>query len=559
MKCQLGLTRSDYQGLAEVMNGVLPPHYLLAEAIDAAIAPVREVVVDGLSMAATTLTDALRADLLANLKLAAQRVLYIKIGGDASHDASEKEEKSSSILMLTFGWMAPAAGLPANSTRSHRILAAAWAKESHQSVQAMCRLFADEITKLRNEGLTLKIGDAAPVTYLFKFSASGDMKWVRLAYGLGGCSSTFGCLYCRIEKKDIYRFLKDARIGDGYDQARDKMRSIDYMRRQAAKAAKTRREKAEKANEKAKKVEKEGKEEKKGKENVDPKKEAKARAAAVKKLLTVGKGAENQEWEPAWDIEPGDAPPERLHLLICVSRIFERVLAVMLHPKEKCTPRGKRKQINPTMELRNNEEHRAKCLRPLRIDRRPITGYTGEEWKKILGNPRLWCILAEGHDQHEDLVRSMEEFAVLFEKMGSMNDEKNAREFGEKALEWAQDLVEWCVPARTSFYLHVLATHAWRWHELSDHSSYAMEKMQAMVKKTKKRFLSDAKTSEEKRSAKGALTSMVRVTNATNVLSPFSPVPEPKRREMNCSACGLVGHQRSSGACQKRLRTVGTA
>jgi hypothetical protein len=551
---KLGLTRSDYQGLADVMKGVMPPHYLLTNVIDAAIAPVREVVVDGLSMAATTFTEALTADLHANPKLRAQLVHSIKIGGDASHDSSEKEEKSSSILMLTFGWIAPAAGLPANSTRSHRILAAAWAKESHHSVQAMCRLFAHEITKLRKDGLTLTIGDAAPVTYRFRFSVSGDMKWVRLAYGLGGCSSTFGCLYCRIEKKDIYRFLKDARLDNGYDQPRDKMRSIDFMRRQAAEAAKKRIVNVEKAKKKKEKEEK--KEEKKGKENVDPKKAAKAKAAAAKKLLSVGKGAENQEWPPAWDIEPGDAPPERLHLLLCVCRIFERALAAMLHPKETCTPRGKRKQINQTMELRNNDEHREKCLRPLTIDRRPITGYTGEEWKKILGNPRLWCSLADSSDEHEYLVYSMEEFAVLFEKMGSMNDEKSAREFGEKALEWAQDVAEWCEAARSSFYLHVFATHAWRWYDLSDHCSYAMEKMGGMMKKTKRKYMSDAKTSEEKRSAKGALTSMVRVTNATNVLSPFSPLPEPKRREMYCSACGNAGHQRSSGACPaKRLRT----
>jgi hypothetical protein len=284
MKLKLGLTRSDYQGLAEVMKGVLPPHYLLTNVIDAAIAPVREVKVDGLSMAASTLTDAITSDLYANPKLRSQLVHSIKIGGDASHDSSEKEEKSSSILMLTFGWIAPAAGLPANSTRSHRVLAAAWAKESHHSVQAMCRLFAAEITKLRKDGLTLKIGDAEPVTYRFRFSVSGDMKWVRLAYGLGGCSSTFGCLYCRIEKKDIYRMLKDAIFGEGYDQPRDNMRSTDLMHRQAATAAEKRLAKAEKAEKK-----KENKEEKKkGKENVDPKKEAKARATAAKKLLTVG-------------------------------------------------------------------------------------------------------------------------------------------------------------------------------------------------------------------------------------------------------------------------------
>ena len=574
LKTELGLSRDEYTALSMLLKGVLPPHHRLADSIEAAAAPVSEVVVEGLSMAVTSLRSALEADLRANSLLRAQSVHSLKIGGDASYDASEKEEKSSSILLLLFAWMAPAAGLPANSTRSHRILAASWAKESHASVQTMCRYFAAEITQLRDEGLTLTI-DETTYTFRFNFYVSGDMKWVRMAYGLGGCSSKYGCLYCRIEKKDIHRYIRDGEFQKGYDTPREEMRSIDLMRRQAANAAETRKKKAEKAA--VKKQKQESKEEKKttkkkqkgdcGKENVvnekkvekDGKAEKKKEEAQQKKLNTVGsiQNVENQEYPPAWDIEPSASPPERLHMLLCICRIFERTLALMLHPKETCIPRGKKRTANPTMELRNNDEHRDSCLRPLRIDRRPITGYTGEEWKRILTNPALWCSLAPGRRNHANLVKSMQQFAELYEKMSTMRDEKSAMEFGQAALTWAKELVLWCEGARESFYLHVLAHHAWRWHGLGDYASYGMEKVNSMMKKKKRRYSFDKKSADSARSARGCLTSMVRETNARNVLAPLSPLLDTKQKKYatwQCSGCSQTGHKRNSPACPKRPR-----
>ena len=135
-----------------------------------------------------------------------------------------------------------------------------------------------------------------------------------------------------------------------------------------------------------------------------------------------------------------------------------------------------------------------------------------------------------------------------------MNDEKSAREFGEKALEWAQDLMEWCVPARTSFYLHVFSTHAWRWHELSDHSSYAMEKVNAMKGEENEEVYVGRE--DERSNRPRARSSMVRVTKLPIHSLHSHQCLNPRVAMMNCSACGRACHLRSSGACPKRSRTM---
>lgn len=59
-------------------------------------------------MAVTTLPAAIEADLQLRAYPALRDKLIhnIKIGGDGSHDASEKEKKSSSILLILFAWLA---------------------------------------------------------------------------------------------------------------------------------------------------------------------------------------------------------------------------------------------------------------------------------------------------------------------------------------------------------------------------------------------------------------------------------------------------------------------
>lgn len=605
VKTGLGLSRHQFQALRRLFPGALRAEKKVAAAVRAAAAPVREINYNGLSMAVTHLRAAIEVDLRANSALRAVTDHTIKIGGDASHDCTEKEERSSSILLLLFAWLAPAAGLLPNSTKSHRVLAAAWAKESHQTVQTMCNYFSEELRQLRDNGLHLMI-DGKEQLFRFTFIVSGDMKWVRLAYGLGGCSSSYGCLYCRIEKKDLYTHLKDAKFGEGYDEPKEKMRSIGFMTIMAEKAAKDRVEKKQKeekqaaaVEEKKRKQAEQQEEEKKKKEReemegktVETEKkggrqqrkatqkqieaEKKRAAAAAKKTkgskgkeekkekkkkpveeAAVGKKVENQEWPPAWDLPPNCAPPERLHLVLCICRIFERALAMMLHPISTCTTTpGRTKQRTPTIELRSNAKHRNECLRPMGIDRRPITGYTCKEWRTIIKQPELWCRLASSHRNYNNLINSMKGFNVLHEMMRGMDDDVKAEAFGREALRWAQELSAWCLEARQSFYLHVLAQHAWRWTSLSDYSSYAMEKINSMMKKQKRRYTFDKKKSDttSTRSADGVLTALVRIINATNVLSQDSPVTlKPKKRKLlECTACHQQGHQRNSQKCPNK-------
>ena len=200
MKTQLGLSAEQYDGLRAVMDGGrLPPRYKLDRKIKATGAAVKEVVVNGMSMAVVSLAAALEADLRAHPLLRNKTVHHLKIGGDASYDASEKEDKSSSILLLSYAWVAKEAGLPGNSTRSHRIIAGAWAKESHESVQTMCGYFADEIDELATKGLTITI-DGVPYHCTIDWSVFGDMKWIRIVLWVGWLRLNFWLLVLLMRK-----------------------------------------------------------------------------------------------------------------------------------------------------------------------------------------------------------------------------------------------------------------------------------------------------------------------------------------------------------------------
>ena len=84
-----------------------------------------------------------------------------------------------------------------------------------------------------------------------------------------------------------------------------------------------------------------------------------------------------------------------------------------MHPKEKCKLSGKRqaKVRIPVNDLRNDKEHSDECLKTIGIDRptRPITGYTGEEWKKILTDhePAVWLKKIKGHGQYDSMLQSL--------------------------------------------------------------------------------------------------------------------------------------------------------
>jgi len=181
-------------------------------------------------MSVSSLTDVINQELRDNAELRKTTIHRVKIGGDASFDprdtVTEKESKSASILLLIFAWMNRDADLAPNSTRSHRVVAAAWAKESRESVQTMCGpgLFANEITKLRDEGLDFTY-EGVMTKHRFDFYVMGDAKWVRLAYGLGSCASTYGCLFCSCPKAKIEQPLRDACEARGWVRHCDTIRA----------------------------------------------------------------------------------------------------------------------------------------------------------------------------------------------------------------------------------------------------------------------------------------------------------------------------------------------
>ena len=195
-------------------------------------------------------------------------------------------------------------------------------------------------------------------------------------------------------------------------------------------------------------------------------------------------------------------------------------------------------------DLRNDKRHFEQCLKPLGIDKRPITGYTGEEWKRILAEPAIWLSLIENHKDHPLLLKSMKEWPrgrlYMYEGMSKVNDEKAAEVWGSEVLvcHWAKELsmIEWCpyASARNSFYLHVIATHAWRWFQLHEFATYAMEKVNANFKQSKRRSSFDRKTLARRRSAKGArgLETMMKKNNiyAMNLLRRKSPLEQANHK-----------------------------
>ena len=582
LKLQLGLSNEKYTGLCDwLRNGnsdsVLPPLHYLHTAMRMSAPETKVVNVNGLSMSISSLTDVITKELRENAELRKKTLHRVKIGGDASFDPREKEAKSASILLLIFAWMDSDAGLFANSTMSHRTVAAAWAKESYETVQTMCGHFAAEITKLRDEGLEFTF-EGTTTVHKFDFYVMGDAKWMRIAYGLGGCASTYGCLYCPCPRWEIPDAIYEGKLGKGYDKPLDQMRTIKRMRELAAAAALKREEKAERAANKAEK-----RKEKKNVETKEEKKTKKTKKGRGKKKKvedaddddekeektsssSVGAEVENQEYPPAWDIEPRNAPPERLHTLLCISRIFERHLAAILHPKATCKRSGKSQSQKPVNDLRNNKEHDYHCLKPLGIDKRPITGYTGEEWKKILAEPERWLCLISNHREHPLMLKSMKEWGRLYAAMTNVNDEKTAEAWGQEVLAWAQDLVVWCDEAQYNFYLHVLATHAWRWFSLHEYATFAMEKVNANFKQSKRRTSFDRKTLEATRSAKGSMETMMKMNNAKNLLLGRSPIEKAKRKRearstnksamWKCGRCEQRGHKSNSPKCPKRPSKV---
>ena len=248
---QLGLTRSMYNGLRTTSMGlVLPPHGKLGAAVQGVTPAMQELTVGTMSMCHVALDVQLAADIKHDPALRHRQHHRIKLGGDSATDMKEKSNTARSVLVLCYAWCDEGPGPGANSVDSHRITSAAWAAETPENVRDMVSVTSAELARLRKDGLMVEI-DGVVQHHTFEFSLHGDYKWLRMVYGLGSPSSTFCCIYCDVEKSEIYEMLKAGRK----DRIREKMRKLAGMHERGVEALAAKKKKMTSE-------EKEGKEEK---------------------------------------------------------------------------------------------------------------------------------------------------------------------------------------------------------------------------------------------------------------------------------------------------------
>jgi len=213
----------------------------------------------------------------------------------------------------------------ANADLNYSVLLAAWAKEEPSHVLAMCGLIAPELRSLRTVGLPDGFGN----TIRFRFRLTGDMKWLRMAVGLGSVASTYCCVWC--------------------DMTRDELPDSLFQPQWA-----------------------------KWDKDVKEMPTAMAMAARAEKWSKAGPGGvagsvdiRNQMWPPALDIDMGDCPCEPLHLLLRITEQFEAIRIASgdeVDKKDRDNPHRSKKYM--------------KLLRSLGVHR-SITGLTGNECKKV--------------------------------------------------------------------------------------------------------------------------------------------------------------------------------
>jgi hypothetical protein len=556
LKYDLDLTRRQYDGLRRTPGfaKLLPPHYRLQATINEAIPKPTVIPLDnGMSVAAVSLRDSILADFLVNPRLGQHTHHAMKIGGDASTDHKEKDELARSILLLTYAWNDITIGLGANSVRSHRIISAAWAKETFDSVQSMCALLDKELRLLRDNGLDVPQLDGTTVHHTFSFTLSGDLKWLHYVYGRAGPGSSYPCLYCWVKKGSMGNCFrtKSKNIGKSfnnrpYDVTLSEMTTIASMNKMAAKAAQERakleQEEKEKKESKDEKIEKDDKEEI-------------TKVKLMKDGKKIGVLVMNQEWAPSISIEPCDCPMERLHCLLRLTEIFERLVAADL-VKTTTVP-----VVNPKTGKKRRPMTRARLdgryqttLKQLGVHR-SITGLTGVECRRILDQPDVYLQDIAQHREYKNILLAMKGLAKLDRMMSNVESDEQALEYGKAAHAWARALTKWLPSARQNIYVHIMAVHSYRWRRIGDSSTYALEKTNAVMKAAKKRTRADRKVRVPRttKSAAGQLSRMVAHVNTGNVLTFHSPVPPSTKRALTCRACG-GDHYKSYSLCPVKIR-----
>ncbi len=267
----------------------------------------------------------------------------------------------------------------------------------------------------------------------------------------------------------------------------------------------------------------------------------------------------DQEFAPALPVEPRDCPAEALHVRINIGRYFEVAMACGIYPSLSHTEAAKT--------MRRNPKYKRWCA--YHGVNRQHTGLRGDDVRTILNRPHGWLRFMEAETEKElefeaNLLETMRTFAVLDRDLSALASGEDAADvaaraaWGVRALAWVTDFMTWFEPARGWVYLHIYATHLYRWPRVVANSTHAMEKVQAMLKYEKHMVRRDPKTIGNTKGPSGALQRILDRRNANPMLAAYLPAPQQlTSRIVRCSACHSLGHTRRSLLCRKV--PVGTA
>ncbi len=252
----------------------------------------------------------------------------------------------------------------------------------------------------------------------------------------------------------------------------------------------------------------------------------------------------DQEREPSLLIEPRDCPPEALHCRINIGRLFETAMACIMYPKKDHTTAVAYMRLDPAY---------TRWCAAFGVDRQH-TGLTGYDIRRLLNMPASWLsFVPDKHRNWQRLLETMRRFAALDREQSALQSQPEADAWGVRALAWVHDFMSWFPPARGSVYLHVYATHMYRWPRVVDLATHGMEKLNAMLKYDKRFVRRDPKrVGHVSRDPRGALQRILDRRNAVPMLAGYLPSLRPRERSLRCSACLAYGHTRRSLLCPKR-------
>lgn len=195
----LGLSKRKMDLARRAIPGMFASRDKVNEWLKAQATSAKLINMNGISMTMVSLKLSIASDIRnvfsKDPKLKARTHHIIKIGGDGTTDIREKNAKIRTILVLAYAYCDIGNVL---AERNHGVIATAWVKESINSIHAMAKQPNSEIIDLINDGM-----DIDGVHHSFKFYLCGDMKWLRMAYGLNGCGSAYCCPHCIIKRNQL--------------------------------------------------------------------------------------------------------------------------------------------------------------------------------------------------------------------------------------------------------------------------------------------------------------------------------------------------------------------